>query len=134
MRQATARLPQDIARVIPQAAAAGQFPSRCTIQRLTGTRDSLGVMNQTFADVSGLVNIPCHVAPPSIARIGGSAEMRQADRTDEKQEFHVLLQGYFPDIQMKDRAVIDGNIWNIIGPDYDAFKTQTRLEVMEYTL
>ena len=134
MRQATARLPNDIARVIPQTQAAGQFPSACTIQRLTGARDSMGVLTQTFADVSGMVGIPCHISPPSVIRLGGSAEYRKSDRTDEKQEFHVLLAGYFPDIQMKDRAVIDGTNWNVVGNDKDAFKTQSRLEIQEYTL
>lgn len=123
---------QEIARVVPFAQEAGQFPSVCTIQRISGTLDGLGAEVMDFADVTGLVNIPCHVSPPSVFKLSGSNEYRKVDRISEKQEFHVLLAGNFPGIQMKDRAVIDGQAWNIVGADHDAFNSQTRLEVQEY--
>ncbi len=124
----------EIGRVIPFVQEAGQFPNLCTIQSIPGTKNAMGAPIITFSDVAGLVNIPCHAAPPSIFRLSGSNELRKPDRTDESQEFHVLLSGYFPQIQMNMRAVVDGVPYNIVGIDQDAFHTQTRLEVQAYTL
>jgi hypothetical protein len=122
----------DYTQVIPLALAAGQFPSLCTIQDVPGTLNAIGAPVTTFTNVSGLVDIPCKNAPPSNASIIGSDELRLADRTDEKQERHVLLSGYYPQIQMKMRAVIDGAPFNIIGVQSDSMSTQTRLQVQDY--
>ncbi len=124
----------DIGGVVAMALAAGMFPNLCTIQELPGTLDSLGAPVMTFSDVSGLVDIPCHSAPPAIEDVRGSDELRMKDRTDTRQMRHVLLAGYYPTIALSMRAVVDGEAWNIIGVESDAFNSQTRLMVQEYTL
>ncbi len=126
---------QDVLQVVPQALAAGMFPNLCTIQAVPGTLDSLGAPIQTFADVSGLVGIPCHNAPVSSGEgLSGSDELRMRDRVDTRQRRHVLLAGYFPTIEMGNRAVVDGVPFNIVGIESDAFNSQTRLEVEDYAI
>lgn len=122
----------DFDQVIPLTAEAGLFPSLCTIQAVPGTVNAMGVPIMTFSDVSGLVNIPCHSAPQSNTNLKGSSEDRLPDRTDETQERHVLLDGYFAAIQINMRAVIDGQAWNIIGIDSDFLYKMTRLLVQSY--
>ena len=123
----------DVQQVVPMALAAGMFPNLCTIQALPGTLDSLGAPILTFSDISGLVDIPCHSAPVSSGEgLAGSDEIRLKDRIDTRQSRHVLLAGYFPTIVMGNRAVIDGEPWNIVGIESDAFSSQTRLEVQEF--
>lgn len=123
----------DLNAVASETAKAGQFPNLCTLQAISGSLDSLGAEVMTFSNVTGLVNIPCHNAPPARSSVAGSHELRMKDRLSEKQERHVLLKGYFPTITKKMRAVIDGVAWNITGVESDAFDTLTRLYVEEYT-
>jgi hypothetical protein len=125
---------QDVQQVVPMALAAGMFPNLCTIQAIPGTLDSLGAPITTFSDVSGLVDIPCHSAPPAIEQVRGSDELRMKDRVDVRQQRHVLLSGYFPTIVQNMRAVVDGEAWNIIGVESDAFNSQTRLMAEEYVV
>lgn len=124
----------DLNAVTVEAAKAGQFPNLCTIQDIPGTYDTIGAPTMTFTNVTGLVNIPCKSAPPSKSSLAGSAEMRMEDRTSEKQERHVVLNGYYPAIVKRMRAVIDGQPWNIMGVESDSFETVTRLYVQEYTV
>ncbi len=123
----------DVSGVVALAQAAGMFPNLCTIQSAATTTNAMGAPVVTpFADVSGLVGIPCHSAPPAIEDVRGSDELRKIDRTDTRQMRHVLLAGYFPTIALSMRAVVDGEAWNIIGVESDAFSSQTRLMVQEY--
>ena len=125
----------DVSLVVPEALAAGMFPNLCTIQAAATGLNAMGAPIMTpFADVSGLVDIPCHSAPPAIEDVRGSDEFRRIDRTDTRNMRHVLLAGYYPQVQLKMRAVVDGQPWNIVGVESDAFNSQTRLMVQDYEL
>jgi hypothetical protein len=123
----------DVGQVVQMAVAAGMFPNLCTIQSAATTTNTMGAPVVTpFANITGLVDIPCHSAPPAIEDVRGSDELRKIDRTDTRQMRHVLLAGYFPTIALSMRAVVDGQPWNIVGVESDAFNSQTRLMVQEY--
>jgi hypothetical protein len=123
----------DVQQVVGIAAAAGMFPNLCTIQSAATTINAMGAPVVTpFANMTGLVDIPCHSAPPAIEDVRGSDELRKVDRTDTRQMRHVLLAGYFPTIALSMRAVVDGVAWNIVGVESDAFDSQTRLMVQDY--
>ncbi len=123
----------DIGGVVALAQSAGMFPNLCTIQSAGATVNAMGAPVVTpFSDITGLVDIPCHSAPPAIEDVRGSDELRKVDRTDIRQMRHVLLAGYYPTIVQNMRAVVDGVAWNIVGVESDSFDSQTRLMVQDY--
>jgi len=80
------------------------YPSSCTIQQATVDLNSFGEEVLTFEDLAGHVDIPCAVSPLS----GG--EVRGVELISEISGFRVALEGYFPSIVPKMRAVIDGGV------------------------
>lgn len=128
----------DIAAVMPAALDTGLFVSLCTIQMPTGELTADGSPAMTGGDsgdgwnnVAGLIDIPCMDAPEGM-------ESRIMANTNRSPEFiegfqyrHVLLGGYYPDIEQFDdwRAIVDGQAWDAIGVESDSQSTQTRLRL-----
>ena len=117
---------------MPVAYALGTFVSLCTIQRPSGNLDAAGYPDGTWANVAGLVNIPCQNAPPSQARVQAT-EIKQLADTLAVSPRHILLNDYFPAIVPQDRAVVDGTAFDIIGAESDSQSGQTRLELRTAT-
>ena len=118
----------EISQVMPQAYAIGLFVSLCTIQRPSGNLDAAGYPDGAWANVAGLVNIPCMDAPPSQARVQ-STEIKGLAETLAVAPRHVLLNGYFPAIVPQDRAVVDSVVFDVLGSESDSQSGQTRMEL-----
>lgn len=105
------------------------YVSTCTIQEATEVRDAYGEPIATWADVVGLINLPCAIAPPS----PGSPQAAEVKRTDGTIEIitHVIaIAGHYPAIINKMRAVVAGLNYDIIAAEIDSHATMTRLKVI----
>lgn len=126
-----------IQQVMPTAVASGLFVSLATFQLPDGLTDS-GFVSPNYVDVAGLVNIPC-TAPPLSTGTGFSADeaKAQAEQT-ARQEFHVLLSGYFPAVddvwRGEGRVVIDGLSRDILGVEHDSQSQMTRVKACNTTI
>jgi hypothetical protein len=123
---------QAIAAVMPIARATGLFVSRVTFQAPDGTLGAAGEPSGDYADVIGLIDIPCMNAPqpPSEIKLG-SMEYRTPADVMAQADRHVLLSDYFPEVETNwrygARAVIDGIQYNVAGAESDSQQTQTRV-------
>ncbi len=123
----------DLSAVLPAVEQAGLFVSLATIQSPSQAPDSLGQPDLVdWTDV--LVNIPCMIAPEGVGTPPIGDEMAMREWIAEKTEFHVLLDGYYPTILQRYRAVIDGIPLDIKAVESDSQKIMTRLAVRRYSL
>jgi hypothetical protein len=104
------------------------YSSTCTIQQAIEAQDAVGQPIPTWANVAGLANLPCAVAPlaPSPER----AERSRADSTIEVATHHISIAGYHPTIANKMRAVVAAVAYDIIGAEVDSHAITTRLRVV----
>ena len=110
----------NIAAVMPTAVNdTGLFISLVTIQRPTGQQTADGSPASTGGDsgdgwnnVSGLVNLMAMNGPEADARIRAKTE-RTTETIEAYQFRHLLLGGYYPDIEQFDnwRCVVDTVPW-----------------------
>jgi len=99
------------------------FPQGCTIQQASISQDAAGAEIRAYADVIGLVDVACRVAPAQ----GGernTAEMTYLDATHR-----IVLAGSYPQITEAMRAVVDGQAYDILLSALDAEGAITRLSV-----
>lgn len=127
--------PAEIQQVMPIALDTGLFISLCTIQAPDLTLGASGAPSGTYADVAGLVNLPCMSAPPSLARLA-AGEAKSAGDIESRGLRHVLLNGYYADLAPEQnwgavgwRAIVDGITYDLLGAESDSQRTQTRLEL-----
>lgn len=124
----------DIEQVMPEAIATGLFDALANIQAPDGTFGPSGAPSGNYVTVSGLGAIACMDAPPSDARIQATEAKSLADQLSLNMR-HVLLSGYYPQIETDWRAVItksDGVtvvVYDVMGAESDSQTQQTRLEV-----
>lgn len=120
--------------VIPTALASGVFASLCTIKAPTQSLDGLGQVDLSdYVAVPGMVDIPCMKPPLMIRRMSG-LEVRRADAIAQQSTFHVLLAGYYPAIEQKQQAKVDGTGYEIMTVEFDSQRRMTRLALQEYSL
>ena len=105
----------------------GFFPSLATIQVKSVTLDDYGQEVETWANVVGMVDVACAKAPPQGLR--GAIEQQRASYTTTDQIWEVLLQGAYPTITTRHRAVVDGATYDIDAVETDQTGTVTRLRV-----
>lgn len=105
----------------------GFWPSRCTIEGSTATRDAYGEPVEAWAGVAVLTAIPCAKAPLS------AIERQGAGYTATDRVWNVLLQGAYPAITTNQRAVIDGEPFDIDAEETNQTGTVTRLRVRSVT-
>lgn len=117
--------------------AAGLFPSLATLQAPSATPGPTGNPVNAFTDVSGLINLPCQDAPPSVARVAAT-EVKAVAEIMSKGMRHVTLMGYFEDARDWSsygyRAVIDGVIFDLIGAEGSSLDMQTRMDLQIVTV
>ncbi len=131
-----------IANVMPLARATGLFVSLATISAPDGLLTAGGSPSGTYADVAGLVNIPCMDAPVAVDRYNiMSNEMRGVSQTTSSELRHVLLNDYFPQLSPDTnwgdigwKCTVDGNVYDIAAAESDSQRTQTRLSLREVTV
>lgn len=121
-----------VAAVMPAALATGLFVSLCTIERPDGILIDAGQPSGNYVNVAGLVNLKCMDAPASDIRVQAS-EVKTLESIQDFSPQHVLLQGYYPQIEVGVgqgwRAVIDGVTLDILGVESDSQRQMTRMEV-----
>jgi len=126
-----------IANVMPRALATGLFVSLCTIQAISGNPNPDGTPSTVYADVPGLVNIPCMDAPPSMERIQAT-EVKQVAEILAKGMRHVLLGQCFLDAPnwagRGYQAIVDGVAYDLLGAENDSQSTQTRIDLQLSTV
>lgn len=103
------------------------FNKQVTIQQTTQTQDAAGAPVDAWADLAGHVNIPCVLEPANPTT--SPDEKRQADLTLSYQAWTVMLQGFYPAIESKMRAVIASTSYDIIGAQSDSQDLITNLLV-----
>ncbi len=118
---------------MPQAVSSGLFVSLATITAPpTGQGPTGNPPSGPYTPVTGLSNIKCMDAPPSIARIQAT-EMKDVAEIMSKGFRHVLLDGYFVDAPNWSakayRAVVDGVEYDLLGAEVDSQSTQTRMDL-----
>ena len=102
------------------------FPSLVTIQEGAVAYDDWGEEELTWGDKAGHVDLPCTIAP---------VELQVRDKGEKKKEYgtyaigshHVTIAGYYPDIQEKMRAVVNGTAYDILLAEWDSQSETTRL-------
>lgn len=132
MRQGLYAQPSD---AINAAIDSGLLVSTCDIQQRTGAIDAMGQPDLTdWVDVAGLTGISCMIAPLLDSRPSPGDSIRTSQQYDFKNQFHVLLAGYFTGILQAYTAVIDGVRYQVMTSEPDSQATMTRLAVRIYTL
>lgn len=125
-------LSYDIAGVMPAALASGLFVSLATAQAPDGNFGPSGAPSGVFANITGLVDIPCMDAPPNDARIQAT-EVKAVEEILAQGWRHVLLGGFYPQfvagVGAGWRVIVDGIIYDLIGAENDSQSTQTRLHL-----
>jgi hypothetical protein len=131
----------DVSQVMDMALATGLFVSLCTIQEPPDTVNAQGGQNldpADYVDISAeLTNIPCMEAVMTVIRPDVTDEVKLAKYTKERSVSHVLLYGYFPQIEQRHQAVIDGIPHDILAVEWSSQKVtgkQTRLACQVKTL
>lgn len=120
-----------------QAVATGLFDSTCTIKALPSplTLGPSGSPIAEYATVSGLSNIACMKAVPAVALASPDvAEMKSEARQTTTNDWHVLLDSYYPTITTAMRAVVDGDTFDIVNVDNDSQFKMTRLRLREVSI
>lgn len=127
----------DFSFVLGQVYNQGLFKSLCTIKQPPNpdTPGALGQVDWTaFTPVAGLSNILCMRSVLAIGRPQPNYAEMQPDLIRLEGIFHVLLYGYFPSIQQKWQAVVDGEPLDILNVEHDSQKIMTRLAVRRYAV
>jgi hypothetical protein len=120
---------------ITQANATGLLSSLATIQQRTNTVSATGQPNlSTWNNIADLVDIPCQFSIQRPAMPNPSATVRMPQQVDTLTQYHVLLNGYYPQILQEHQAVVNGTAYEILAVEPDSQQTMTRLALREYSL
>lgn len=111
------------------ALATGLLSSLCTIQEPSGVFGPSGAPDGAWVNVTGLVLLACQVSPLSMSTGINGSEMKMTPEILSQQPLHVLLDGNYPTITTKMRAVIDGEAADIEAVEQDSQARMTRLLV-----
>lgn len=112
--------------------------SLCTAQAPDGSFNPDGTPSNNYANVAGLINIPCMdavLAPGNIE----ATEKLELEEILSSSFRHVMLNGYYPAFFTTSsgmggapkgwRVIVDGVIYNLMGAEPDSQNTQTRLKL-----
>jgi hypothetical protein len=99
------------------------YPMRCTIQQMTEAQNSYGEISSSWSNLAGHVDLPCRVA----AELRGSAERRTQDQVYAVHGWTIALNGYYPSIIPKMRALVAGVAYDIELVQHDGNGIMTRL-------
>jgi len=102
------------------------YASTCTIQEATETRDDYGQPIPVWANVAGLVNLPCSFAPISPGS-PVAAEVKRSDGTIVIATHHIALSGLYTSILPTMRAVVLAVNYDILAVEFDSHRAMTRL-------
>ena len=130
----------DVNAVMPAANDTGLLISLCTVQAPDETYGSTGAPSGTYANVVGLVDIPCKNSPISSSSVT-SGEIKNPAYIASKAQRKIVLDGYYSLLgdgrnwgEIGWRAIVDGITYDILGAESDSQDTQTQLKVQLVTL
>ena len=117
------------------------FVQKCIVAGISGatmpsfahtqTPDGTGALLWEL-EAAAMTNIPCTAPPMSSARLQAT-EVRAMDDIQSFAPRHVLLNGFFPQIQRGVAsgwiATIDGQVYTLLGAENDSQSQMTRLAV-----
>jgi len=125
----------DLDLVMESAIATGLLSSSCTIQEPSGVFGPSGAPDGVWANVSGLVGLKCQASPVGMlfSSMAGR-EMKIPADILSRQPLHILLDGNYPTITTKMRALVDGVDHDIESVEHDSQGRMTRLLVTRATI
>jgi hypothetical protein len=132
----------EVSQVMKQVISTGLLVERFTAQSPDGIQTSTGAPSGNFANVAGLVNIPCMSSVQSNTGIAPT-EIRQLEEILARAPRHVMLNADYTQLlagwRNGWRAVIaypDGTVttYIIMGVETDSQTTHSRVEVSEVSL
>lgn len=105
------------------------YPSSCTIQEASESRDGFGAISRTWSNLSGHVSIACSVAEPP-------PEGEEIERTEQSYVVtrkRIALNGSYTSITEQHRAVVGGVNYDIERVRHDSQTKTTYLDVQVVT-
>ena len=139
--------PAAVQAVLPAALALGSFVSLATLQAPDGVFTPAGAASGKFVDVAGLQNIVCMSSVPASSTIQAT-EVRALEEITASELHHVILNGYYPQIDQgwrgdgtptgQWRIVVGDNIageltngfaYQIMGVESDSQNQMTRIKI-----
>ncbi|HRJ41116.1 MAG TPA: head-tail adaptor protein [Caldilineaceae bacterium] len=102
------------------------YPSACTIQVATNSRNALGEPIPSWANLAGHVSLACAVAEPPVIRDG---ETETSGQNFVRRRKRVALAGAYTSVTEAHRAVVDGVTYDIEGVSIDSQGKTTYLDV-----
>lgn len=124
----------DVSGVMASALATGLFVSLCTIQTPSTAVVGAGQRAISWSNLTGHVAIRCMAPPMGTENKIDSSERKGLGHISDYNDLHVLLEGYYPLIQARYRAVIDGTAYDITAAESDSQGQMTRLAVRKASL
>lgn len=103
------------------------FGRTCTIQENAPTRDAAGQPQDSWANLTGHVALPCRVAP--VTALSRAARVERDDMTVTTYSHVIILAGAYPAITTAHQAVIDGVNYQIVNVVRDSSLVATELQV-----
>jgi len=118
MRQGTLVHPSWLTRLAPTF-----FASTATVQRATITQSSTGAEVRTWAALAGHEGIRCRIAPAT------ANEVRSQTQVFAEYTHTVVIAGYYATVTELDRVVVDAELFEIVGVQFDGNDEMSRLRV-----
>jgi hypothetical protein len=129
--------------VMPAVIATGLLVSLATFQSPSQDFDSAGAWDGNWANVTGLVNIPCTAPPKSPTEITATENLALAEIVAAEWH-HVLLNAWYPQLDAgwrgdgtpagAWRVLIDGFAYEVVGVESDSQMQMTRVTARLATL
>lgn len=114
---------------------AGFAQSLCSINAPSQEPDAIGQVDLSdFSPRDGLQNLPCMKAVLIDTRPNPGLEQKREADIAGLEIWHILLMGYYPAINKRDQAVVDGVAYDILTVESDSQSIMTRLAVRTYAL
>jgi hypothetical protein len=121
--------------VVPAVAAEGLFNSLCTIKQRSGQVSALGQLSmQNYQPIADLTDIACRIAVQAPGNPPQGDVTRMQQQFDTRTLYHVLLDGYYPEILQQNLANVNATDYEIMAVEPDSDFQMTRLAVRVYTL
>lgn len=127
--------------IIPAVVESGLPNCTCTITQRSGSLDALGQPDEdpaNYTPVSGLINLEAMASIDRPTYPNTSATERMPQQVDTETLVHLLLMGFYPQVQQQNIAVLTGGpypgTYEIQAVESDSQDTMTRLALRVFTL
>jgi len=122
-----------IAGAVLRSALSGRFIDLITIRRPTATVNTYNEPVDAYTDLAGHVDLHAVVAPGDIYAKMKRQETATSQDTTEYEYLRVMLNGYYPLIDLTDHLEFDSFEWDIVAIDCDSTRSFTQILVQRIT-